>query len=98
MEIEGCGQFNTTKSALRIENVNINASTTTKKTAVHNSVIHNCRGNCLIIKKSKNISITNNVFFRSTEDMVSVNNLVSDFTFSSNLLVAVTKLDSDDDN
>lgn len=96
VEIEGCGQFNTTESALRIENVNVNTNATSKKTVVENSAIHNCRGNCAFLNQAKNISMANNLFFHSKGSMVFVDKSVTEFNFYSNLLVGVTKLDSGD--
>ena len=98
VEIEGCGQFNTTEAALRIENVNTILASSPAQTVVENSVIHSCQGSCIYLSNNKDVSMVDNFLHESQGNMVFVDKSVRNFTFSNNLLIGTMKLVSNDQN
>lgn len=73
VEIDKCGQRDTTLAALRFENLGIKGNASNSiLSEVENSAIHGCGAFCAFIKQVSNVSINNNVFFYARKFLVYV--------------------------
>ena len=91
VEMDGCGQYDTTYAGLRIEKLG-SQTPNEVQTTIENSAIHDCGGFCTYIDDVSNVNLTNNVFFDARKFLVYVEK-VQNYTFESNLLIGARKRD-----
>lgn len=87
VEINGCGQYDTSYAGIRIEKLG-SLTPVTQNTTITYSSIHNCNGYCVYIDNSQNITFDRNVFYfarRYIAYVLQVNN----YAFTNNLLVGL---------
>ena len=94
VEMEGCGQYDTTYAGLRIEDVGSDSNFPNEIiTEIMSSSIHGCYGFCMFIDDIANVSITNNIFHDGRKFTVYVEDILSDYTFENNVLIGTRKRD-----
>ena len=94
VEIDRCSQNDTSSGAIRIQNIGSNTgSPNTVRTQIESSAIHGCIGFCAFIKQVSNVSINNNVFFLARKYLVYVEEIISQYNFTNNLLIGARRRD-----
>ena len=92
VQFDRCGQYDTLNAGLVVNKVgSSSANPVVNPISMKNSVMHHCEGICLYIDDSSHMTFDNNMFFRAKKFIVYVENVISDYHFTNNVLIGALK-------